>query len=297
MTEEEKTACGYLPNRLAGAVRNTCARYGQPIAEIRLRANGPLTLTLGGRKEAGKNVLCGPTCTKEELEQTTEKLCGGSLYSHFESICRGMILTAEGFRCGVAGRAVVQGGRLVCVRDISSVNIRVPHRVPGAADGLCELLLGRGERESRGPIRSALLISPPGKGKTTVLRELIPCLAEGKGAVRVAVMDTRLELGAGMPPGGLADYYSGWPRAEGVLAAIRTMSPQVVLCDEIAEESEAEAIRRARASGVAVVASAHGSSEEDLKKNPAVAALWKEGVFDLLCGIGEGGVEVLARYD
>ncbi len=297
MTEEEKTACTYLPVRLANAVRRTYARYAVPMAEIRLRANGPLSLTLGGRKETGRNVLCGPTCTEEELEQTTERLCGGSLYSHFESIRQGMILTAEGLRCGVAGQAVMQGGQIGCVRDISSINIRIPHRLPGAADELYGLLWDRAEKEGSGrQIKSVLLISPPGRGKTTVLRELIPCLTEGEGSLRAAIIDTRLELGAGMPRQGTADYYSGWPRAEGVLAAIRTMSPQVILCDEVSEESEAVAIRRARAAGVAVIASAHGSSAEEIGKNTAVHSLLKEGVFDLLCGIGDGGVEVLARY-
>lgn len=280
MTDEEKIAVSYLPDRLAQAVRHTISLWQKPVAEIRLHVDGPLSLTRGFPAE---NLLCGVTCTSDELGQTVERLCGGSLYSHSESIREGVIVTAEGLRAGIAGRAVVSGGRIECVRDISSVNIRIPHREEGAADDLYEIVKEHG---------STLLVSPPGMGKTTMLRELIPLLSRGEHAVKTAVIDTRFELGAGMPRDGLADFYSGWVRYDGMIAAIRTMSPDFILCDEIAEESDCRAVRAASAAGVGVIASAHGRDIITLRRNTHLARLIDDGIFGCVCGITDAGLTV-----
>lgn len=283
MTDEEKKALAYLPDRLAKAAKHTISLWQKPIAEIRLRMDGPLSLTLG---TPTKNVLCGVICTADELARTLEKLCGGSLYSHAETIREGVIVTAEGLRVGVAGRAVVSEGKVEYVRMISSLNIRIPHRVPGAADALYEIVKQYG---------NTLLVSPPGMGKTTMLRELILLLSQGENAVRVAVIDTRFELGAGMPRNGLADYYTGWLRYDGMIAAIRTMSPNYILCDEIGEESDCRAIRSASAAGVGVIASAHGKDLATLRCNLNLAQLIDEGIFSCVCGIADGAITIFGE--
>ena len=286
MTEEEKTALGYLPPGLRELAAGVIGRYTQPAAEVRLRLGGDMSITFG-RRTAGAgsaNALCGVKCTKEDMDFVISRLCGGSLYAHAETIREGVIITAEGLRAGISGRAVVTGGRIECVREISSVNIRIPHRVPGAADELYGLVKEKG---------SVCIISPPGMGKTTMLRELIPLLSAES---RTAVIDTRYELGAGMPVMGLCDFYPGWPRSDGISAAVRTMSPEYIICDEIADCSDSAAVRTAASSGISVIASAHGRSLGDAGANPYIRDLFGGHIFRCVYVIGEDGAEVQDEF-
>lgn len=279
MTDEEKKACAYLPDRLNQAVSHTISLWNKPISEIRLRCEGPLSLTLCG----GKNLLCGVICTADELLRALELLCGGSLYSHSESIREGVIVTDSGIRAGVAGRAVVIDGKIECVRDISSVNIRIPHRIEGAADEFFEIVRRYG---------STLVCSSPGMGKTTMLRELIPLLTTGENAEKVAVIDTRYELGAGILRDGLSDFYSGWPRYNGIIAAVRTMSPDYIICDEIAEEDDIFAVSAASAAGVKMIASAHGDNLAEICRNHNLKKVIDDGIFSCVCGITADGLKI-----
>lgn len=257
-------ALAYLPENLRDAVVKTSSLYGR-FDEIRLRLDRDLSVTVDG-----KNLICGVKCTKNDLELTVERLCQGSLYSHAEEIREGVITTDCGIRAGVAGRAVISNGRIECVRDISSVCIRVPHRIKGAADELFQRMKECG----------VLIFSPPGCGKTTILRELIPLIAEKK---RVAVIDTRHELAVDSS-GGLADLYAGYPRGFGIGSAIRTMSPEVIVCDEITGEEDCRVILEAHGAGVSVCASAHARSAEEILRNPWLKILLDQNVFGLLYG-------------
>lgn len=290
MTDEEKLACAYLPDRLASAVIQTIARWNKPISEIRLRRDGPLSVTLCGNFGgfSAKNLLCGVVCTTGEIGKVVDSLCGGSLYSHSESIREGVIVTASGIRAGVSGRAVMIDGKIECMREISSVNIRIPHRIHGAADELYVIVKKFG---------STLICSPPGMGKTTMLRELIPLLSEGESAAKVAVIDSRFELGAGISRDGLCDFYSGWPRYEGIMAAIRTMSPDYIICDEIADEWDVLAVSAASSAGVRMIASAHGDSLKGIRRNVNLEQLLDNGVFSCVCTITEGGLEILEAFE
>lgn len=271
MTASETKALSYLPSRLADAVLRKASLWNGTVNEIRLRENRLLSITVGQ-----KNISCDLTCTREEITQTVTKLCGNSLYSHSESIRDGCIMTDCGIRVGVCGHAVMSDGRITLVRDITSLNIRIPHHVPGAADKLYELTKGD---------KSILIYSKPGMGKTTVLRELIPLLASGEGARRTAVIDTRYELCTGDPISDMADVFYGYPRYEGILNAVRTMSPEYIICDEISTEQDARALLYAHASGIAVCASIHAGSFHELSDVPIMKMLLPAHVFDLSYGI------------
>lgn len=284
MTEGELFAISFLPARIAQTVRQVAENHAAPLNEIRLRENRALSLVMGG-----ENVICRIRCTRDELDYTVNKLCGASLYSHAEDIKNGVISAENGIRVGVCGKAIVSGGSIEYVRDITSLSIRIPHRISGAADFLLPLVEKYG---------SVLVYSKPAGGKTTVLRELIPLLSE---KYRVSVIDTRYELSCGVDECGMTDVFLGYPRYDGMMAAVRTMSPEYIICDEISTESEAEAVLYARASGVGVVASAHAGSLDELCKNKAASLLLGDGVFGCLCGLGEFGspplVTVTDGYD
>ena len=277
MADIEKTALSYLPARLRDAAART--RGDEPVSEIRLRAGGLLTLTT--RKS---NLSSGVFCTAAEVVDTAARLCEGSLYAHADEIRDGVIATESGIRAGVAGHAVSDGGRVLAVRDVTSVNMRIPQRVSGAADPILPL--------ARAGL-SLLLCGGVGTGKTTALRELIVRLASRDSRRRVSVIDTRYELGAGIREAVTADFFRGYPRPAGMEAAVRAMSPEFLICDEIAGSADCEAIRAVRAAGVAVAASAHAVSEAGLTKNREIASLLADGLFDALAFIGaDGKIEV-----
>ncbi len=276
-------ACAALPKHISDAVCTVTALYSGRCNEIRLCRGGQAYITV-----QGKNVRTSAVCTDEDIKETVRALCGNSLYAHSDTIREGYIFTQSGLRVGVCGRAVCNAASVERVADISSVSIRIPQRHIGAADDLYPYAL------TVNGVRGMLVWSAPGVGKTTVLRELAFRLSNGTEAVRTALIDTRYELSAGIS-GGLLDVFSGYPRAVGMETAVRTMAPQVVICDEIAGETDAEAVRACVSSGVYVIASAHGSSLTGILLRPPLKRLIDEGVFPVLVGLYRSGNSVLHR--
>ncbi|MFR9193981.1 MAG: ATPase, T2SS/T4P/T4SS family [Ruminococcus sp.] len=190
-------------------------------------------------------------------------------------IAEGFVTIAGGNRVGIAGSAVYREGKLVQMRHISGLNFRVSHAVTGCAEPLFRQICP--ERPS-----SLLLAGAVGSGKTTMLRDLCRLLG---ASWRLTLVDERSEIAAvhhGVPQydvGLHTDVLDGFPRAEGLLTALRVLTPEVLVCDEISTEADAQAILRIHGSGVPVVASAHGTSLEDLERRLALKQLLDKGVF------------------
>lgn len=258
-----------LPAHVAAAIRQNAPAEG--VSEIRLRLNGQASLTTGRG-----NVILPVRMTREDMETALRNLCERSLYAKAGTICDGFITAAGGYRVGVCGRAVVRDGEIVSVAQISSLNIRVPRAIPGCADRLWRIMRSQGFR------RGALVWSVPGMGKTTLLRELSRLLASGRDACRVAVVDTRSELGT---DAGLADVLTSYPRSKGIEIAKRTLAPQIIVCDEIAGEEDCLAILEAYHAGITVCASAHASSYRSLMASKQMQMLRSSGVFGTYYGL------------
>lgn len=263
---------------------------GEVLEEIRLRSDRRVYLTLGG---AGRrNLALTTVLNSAELSQILDKMCDGSLYAYSESIIKGYVSPGGGIRVGVCGRASVERGRILGVYDISALNIRLPcGRV-----ALDEVFLDQ-VRATLKKGEGVLVYSPPAQGKTTLLRSLAVSLAGGNAPMRVAVVDTRGELGSYEADDALSlDVLSGYPQAEGIRIATAFMSPQVIICDEIGDKSEAEAIAEAQNCGVPLVASAHGADVGGVLRRNGMKRLHDVGAFGLYAGImiGEGGC---FRYD
>ncbi len=274
VTGAEREALQILPDRLSEAALRCASLYGGVFSEIRLRTHSPLFITSSGR-----NLSCGVTCTRRDIDDVIRRLTGNSLYSFGDTIREGYITTSGGLRAGVCGRAVTQGGVVSAVCDISSVCIRVPHRVRGAGDVAYGLLKQSGFKDG------LLIYSAPGVGKTTLLRELVWRLAGGEHPFRVAVVDTRCEIYPGLEGETSADFLSGYPRGKGIEIAVRTLSPQFVVCDEIGSAQEAEAICEAAFSGVKLIATAHASSFEELSESRLMQELWEAEPFGIYLGL------------
>ena len=244
--------------------------------EIRLRKNAPLSVTVGAKNmflnENG--TPCGlPSAmcvTEAEMGECIYKLTEGSLYTCDRYIAQGFIPLAEGGRAGVCGKVGGSG-----FAEITSVNLRLHRFLPKTATPLIDRFRSDG-------ICGTIVCAPPALGKTTFLRSAAYLLSTGKGInpTRVGLADERCELSAGIADFGLCDVVSGMAKADAVTLLTRTMSPQVIICDEIGAE-EALPIIQAQNTGVSLIASAHCVSPKELAKRGSMKMLLEHGVFPL----------------
>ncbi len=267
-----------LPYRLGCAVRNSAAILKAPINEIRLRAGQVLCLTSNG-----KNYRTSFRVTADHIDEVVRTLCANSLYSHAETIREGYITTPSGIRAGVAGRAISENGNITAVSDITTVCIRIPRRIVGAADEAFELL------KKQNFNCGMLVYSPPGVGKTTLLRELIYKLSTDSGNKRVTVVDSRCELDC-HDNEMTADILKAYPRSKGIEIGVRTLGAEYIICDEIGCFEDTKAVLEACRSGVHIIATAHSSSIDELIRSVHISPLIEADAFGIYLGL-------LGRWD
>ena len=278
-------AAALLPPRLREPAEGLDPADMARAEELRLRAGRPMTAVFpeGERPVAGAE---GPV-TGEELERVLEIATHASLHTAQPQLVNGFFTVAGGHRIGVCGSAALQDGRVRSLRHISSLALRVAREVPGAAAPVLDKLW------EGGALRSTLLVSPPGGGKTTLLRDLIRCISDGAGCppLRVGVADERGELAAlrcGLPQfdlGARADVLDCCPKSEALLMLLRGMNPQVLAADEITAPADCAALELAANCGVALLCSAHGTGLEDLEARPLYRSLLARRVFRRLVTI------------
>lgn len=276
----------YLPLRISCAVHSLPDEILASANEIRIRKNAPVSVTAGKKNvlftQSGR--ICKPEsalcASVEEFDECLLKLTGGSLYTCDEYINRGFIPLAEGGRAGICGRANPLGG----FAEIYSINLRIHRFLPYVARPLIEKYVCDG-------LSGTLVCSPPALGKTTFLRSAAYMLSSGIGInpLRVGIADERCEIAAGIPRLGLSDVISSMPKAQAVGMLTRTMSPEVIICDEIGAD-EVNALAEAQSAGVCLIASAHCKSPCDLEKRGRMKTLLDIGLFPLCVMLGYNGL-------
>lgn len=260
----------------------------ESITELRLRRNGIVTATIDGKNcmvtkcglEKKSSVPC--KITAAELEEFIYKACNGSVYSHEKSLGEFFIST-DGIRIGIGGVAGFDGK----IKEITGVNIRLPHHVDGCSAKALDYIEKNGLKTGKG----LLVISPPGVGKTTLLRDMAHKLSSGKYGknsemLRVTVIDERQEIY--MPnlfDNCCIDFISGTDKIVGIEKALRLLSPQVIICDEISGMNEAEKISTEQNRGVLFIASYHAGSVSDALKRDFIRNMLDDGVFGGICSL------------
>lgn len=271
-------ACALLPTRLRAVVMSLPLGRKAEVEELRLRIGRNIYLSL----PEGEADLPGTVVTRSDLEQVLDKAAEYSRYAAAETIRHGYITAAGGFRVGLCGTALPGGEGNEGLRDVSSLAIRIPRVREGAALPVLPELLEDGR-----PV-STLILSPPGGGKTTLLRDLVRLLSQGTESsppCRVALVDERGELAAvhrGRPQlevGCHTDVMDGCPKHLAVPMLLRAMTPQVIALDEIALPADVEAVCAAAGCGAELLATVHAASLEELRRRNVGRALLSCGVF------------------
>ena len=273
MNEKLDTVFEYLPTGFVREISGMLRGSRLEIREIRLRSAGLSTLLTDG----GAFPLLS-RIDADGIEKTVQKLCRGSVYAYSDGINSGYIPLARGIRVGVVGRASHDGERMVGVSRLSSLCFRIPCSPIGVADGLYSEWLSLGRE-------SLLILAPPSGGKTTVLRSLASLIGRGQGLSRVVVIDERFEFDPLDYIGATVDILQGYRRGVGTEIAVRTMSPDVLLVDEICSAQDAEAIRTAVGVGIPLIATAHGTDMDSVCARGHLWGLVSDGCFSRFCRI------------
>jgi len=206
-----------------------------------------------------------------------------SLYALEEELRRGYVTIEGGHRIGLSGKVVVEGGRVRHLRDVTGFNVRIARQLPGVAGDLVPYIFHGGR------VENVLIVSPPQCGKTTLLRDLARIASTGDKGLsprKVGIVDERSELAGcvrGIPQhdvGPRTDVLDGCPKAEGMMMMIRSMSPDILVVDEIGRREDGEAVYEAVHAGVHVFTTAHGRTLEEVCRRPTISALARDGVFN-----------------
>ncbi len=242
------------------------------IEEIRLRCGQNLRLQTGNVENIISHIV-----TREDLIKTLNNLIKFSYYAYEEDLAKGFVTIEGGHRVGICGKAVVKNGQTTLIKEISSMNIRFTKEIKGCADKIAGCLT-----DERGKPVNTLIVSPPGCGKTTLLRDITRNLSTRK--IKVAVCDERSEI-AGMynsrpsfDLGPRTDVLDGAAKACGIEMLIRSMSPQVIITDEIGKKEDIAAIEQCISTGVALITSIHGNCRRNIEES-SIGPLAKQGYF------------------
>lgn len=257
------------------------------VEEIRIRNNRPIFLKIGQDE-----IRTGYTIHTEEILEILQKICDNSIYTYQNQICNGYITIRGGHRIGITGNVVIKDGQVTNISHIYSLNFRIARQVLDCSNYVLPYVINKNS------IFNTMLVSPPGRGKTTILRDLVRKLSNGiteyhfKG-INVAVADERGEIAAmykGVPQndiGERTDVLDNIPKALGMKMLVRSMNPKVIVADEIGTKEDVEAIKYAICSGVKGIFTAHGDSIDDIIQNPILSELYRENLFERIIFIKE----------
>lgn len=263
----------YFQNKIVQAILNSInEKEIETLEEIRIRVSKPIILKL-----ANKEIIVEYIVTTQDILEIVEKITENSMYSYQQQICSGYITLKGGHRVGISGNVVMEENKVINVNYIYSLNFRIARQIIGVAEKVVNEVLKNDE------VSNTLIISKPGAGKTTILRDLIRIISKTK---TVGVVDERGEIAAmykNEPQNDLGikvDILSNISKNLGIKMLVRSMSPDVIVADEIGTKEDIEAIKYAVTSGVKGIFTAHANNIEDIKKSPILKELLDLNLID-----------------
>jgi len=301
---------------LAPGVKRVFLRAGGDmllgIEEIRMRCGQPLMirtaekeLAVGAGGGFTSNTARSYVVTREDIMRTIAAISDNSLYAFEEDIRKGFITISGGHRVGLAGQVVMDNGEIKSIKDFSSVCIRIAREVRGCAG---EVMRSTGFSANK--LENTLLVSAPRCGKTTLLRDMARQISTGSKNLKarnVVIVDERSEIAGsylGIPQmdvGPRTDVLDGCPKAYGMIMAVRAMSPEVIITDEIGRREDVEAVQECINAGVSIISSVHAGNLEELQKRPIMKDLMAVKAFKNVVLLsrrrGPGSIEKIVRWD
>ena len=266
----------YLPDEIKRNAQEIRLRCGRPLMVSGI--NGDVFVTEGGR-ESYIFTQSAVRVSPGDIEECFKLICGYSVYTHQNGICNGYVTVQGGHRAGVAGTAVIHNGEVNSVRDISSVNIRIAKEFKGIADDLFNKISVLNQK-------SIIIAGPPSSGKTSVLRDLARIFSsESGGFMKTVIVDEREEIAAclnSIPQNDIgisSDVLSGYSKEKAILIALRSMSPQNIIIDEITNEDEVSRIESGLNSGVHFYLTVHACDKSEFLRRKPVIKLLETGEF------------------
>ena len=268
----------YLPNNIYILITETIKQNPQTkikenAIEIRLRNNKPEIIKL-----PNLDIVIKYDVTEKDILYTLEKLCENSIYAYKNQICQGFITIKGGHRVGITGSCVIENGKIINIKYISSLNFRIAREIKGCCNKILKDVINKDN------IYTTLIVSPPGKGKTTMLRDLIRTISNGIPEINFrgktcGVVDERGEISAmykGIAQNDVGirtDIIENINKAQGMQILIRSMSPEIIACDEIGTKEDVLAIKYAVTSGVKGIFTMHGAEMRDIRANKDINEL------------------------
>lgn len=256
-----------LPEKIYNTLKTTPENIKKNAREIKLRIGRKININ-----HNNESFYLNKTLTTEEIEEIFSAICNYSVHSYTEEIKKGFITLKGGHRAGICGTAVYENNKLVTIKNISSINLRIARQVFGVATPIITKFKENFEK--------LLIVGPPASGKTTMLKDIAKNL-ENKA---VSIVDSRGEIAAlheGVPQNdiGNADVFSFFNRKDGIIFAIRTMNPEFIICDEISDEEDFNAIKACVGAGVKLIATAHGENLKEFLKRKMIRKILKTSAF------------------
>ena len=271
---------GYLPDKYLTELMRLDPKIRSRVEEIRFRAGKPVLLTVN----ADKYFLGEPEkliASYEDINEILSSLTEHSIYSKAESILNGYFSVKGGIRVGICGSLIYEMGRLSNINSFTSLNIRIPRALTGICRPIARYL------SKNGTIESVLIVSPPGHGKTTLLRDLARSVAGGVDfrPQNCCIIDERSEIagiygeGQLFDVGEMCDVLNCAKKPDGIRLAVRTMAPDVIVTDEIGDAADIRALAEARNSGVTIIATAHAADIQHLQYRLIFKKMIEEKLF------------------
>ncbi len=285
-TESFNNATEIICDGLRESIQRIPDGKKRTVQEVRLRTGKPVAFSDGRDvyfTDKNGSICYSPSerticATQKNIYDTYRRLCSYSVYTHRDEIKNGYITVRGGHRVGLCGTAKNENGIISAVDHISSLNIRIARQIIGAADGLISKIA---------PIDGGVLIAgKPSDGKTTLLRDLARSVSIGRGCkmMRISLIDERGEL-SGTYSGiagcdvGLCDVFNGYSKKDGIISALRSMSPNVIAVDEIGDDSDADSVIAGLNAGVLFFATIHAGSIDELLRRRQSKKLLDTGAF------------------